>query len=236
MTPVRASKEERRLRRRTSPPGRWLLAVVGWVVSAAAAQAQLPDSIPLFPLPDVTLFPNTTQPFHIFEPRYRAMVEDALAGDSIIGMVLLQPGFEPEYEGRPPVYDVGCAGIIVSSQLLPDGRYNILLRGLTKFRVLGEDPSRAYRLAGVESIPEAVTLEEQPLLARRRRQLEDALRSARMGSEVPPPDLPDAEAIDGLALSLPIAPAQRQALLEAAGPIERALALAALIRPRAQAE
>jgi Lon protease-like protein len=164
------------------------------------------------------------------------MVEDALAGDSIIGMVLLQPGFEPEYEGSPPVYDVGCAGIIVSSQLLPDGRYNILLRGLTKFRILGEDVNRLYRLADVESITEAVTPDERPLLSRRRRQLEDALRSVAMGSEVPPPGVPDEEAIDGLSLSLPLAPAQRQALLEAPGPIERALALAALIRPRAQAE
>lgn len=224
------------MRRRTSNPSGWLLAVIGWCVSPMAVEAQLPDSIPLFPLPDVTLFPHTTQPFHVFEPRYRAMVEDALAGDSIIGMVLLRPGFEPEYEGRPPVYDVGCAGIIVSSQLLPDGRYNILLRGLTKFRILGEDLNRLYRLASVESITEAVASDERPLLSRRRRQLEDALRAAAMGSEVPRAGLSDEEAIDGLSLSLPLAPAQRQALLEAAGPIERALALAGLIRPRAQAQ
>jgi Lon protease-like protein len=221
--------------RRTSNP-RGLLVLLAAFGTPGSALGQLPDSIPLFPLPDVTLFPNTTQPFHVFEPRYRSMVEDALAGDSIIGMVLLQPGFEPEYEGRPPVYDVGCAGIIVSSQLLPDGRYNILLRGLAKFRILGEDQSRLYRLAGVESITEAVTADERPLLSRRRRQLEDALRSVGMGSEVPPPALRDEEAIDGLSLSLPLAPAQRQALLEAAGPIERALALAAFIRPRAQAD
>ena len=224
------------MRRRTSNPSGWLLAVIGWCVSPIVAEAQLPDSIPLFPLPDVTLFPHTTQPFHVFEPRYRAMVEDALAGDSIIGMVLLRPGFEPEYEGRPPVYDVGCAGIIVSSQLLPDGRYNILLRGLTKFRILGEDLNRLYRLASVESITEGVASDERPRLSRRRRQLEDALRAASMGSEVPGAGLSDEEAIDGLSLSLPLAPAQRQALLEAAGPIERALALAGLIRPRAQAE
>jgi Lon protease-like protein len=219
-----------------SHPSRWLLVVIGCCMSPAAADAQLPDSIPLFPLPDVTLFPHTTQPFHIFEPRYRSMVEDALAGDSIIGMVLLRPGFEPEYEGRPPVYGIGCAGVIVASERLADGRYNILLRGISKFRILGEEQSRLYRLAEVESIPEEVSAEDRPLLARRRRQLEDALRSAALGREVPPPSVPDEEAIGGLSLSLRLAPAQRQTLLESAGPAERALVLADLIRPRAQAD
>ena len=70
----------------------------------AAGQARstesLPESIPIFPLPEASLFPNSTQPFHIFEPRYRAMIADALAGDSIIGMVTLQPGFESDYDPR----------------------------------------------------------------------------------------------------------------------------------------
>jgi Lon protease-like protein len=212
-----------------------LAILLSWLVPGAAA-AQLPDSIPLFPLPDVTLFPHTTQPFHIFEPRYRSMVEDALASDSIIGMVLLQPGFESEYEGRPPVYGIGCAGVIVASERLPDGRYYILLRGISKFRILGEEQSRLYRLAGVESIPEVVSDEDRPLLARRRRQLEDALRSASLGREVLSPSVPDEEAIDALSLSLRLAPAQRQTLLESAGPAERALVLAGLVRPRAQAD
>jgi Lon protease-like protein len=212
------------------------LIILASSVSPVASAAQLPDSIPLFPLPDVTLFPNTTQPFHIFEERYRSMIEDALAGDSIIGMVLLQPGFEPEYEGRPPVYGIGCAGLIVASERLPDGRYNILLRGISKFRILGEEHTRLYRLADVESMPEEVSAEERPLLARRRRQLEDALRSAALGREVPPASVPDEEAIDGLSLSLRLAPAQRQTLLESAGPVERAFVLAGLIRPRAQAD
>jgi Lon protease-like protein len=222
--------------RAPSKPSRWLLAILAWWVVPVPTAAQLPDSIPLFPLPDVTLFPNTTQPFHVFEARYRSMVEDALASDSIIGIVLLQPGFEADYEGRPPVYGIGCAGVIVASQRLPDGRYNILLRGLSKFRILGEEQSRLYRIAGVESIPEVVSDEDRPLLARRRRQLEDALRSASLGREVPSPSVPDAEAIDALSLSLRLAPAQRQTLLESAGPAERALVLAGLIRPRAQAD
>ena len=75
----------------------------------------LPPTIPIFPLPNAVLFPNVFMPLHIFEARYRAMVSDALAGDRIIGMVLLRPGYEREYEGRPPIYPVGCAGVITHS-------------------------------------------------------------------------------------------------------------------------
>ena len=109
----------------------------------------LPPTLPLFPLPNVVLFPNVFLPLHIFEPRYRDMVADALDGDRMIGMVLLRPGWEGAYEGRPPVYPVGCAGLITHSERLSDGRYNIVLRGLEKFRIAGEDDSRAYRQARV---------------------------------------------------------------------------------------
>ena len=67
------------------------------------APATLPRTIPIFPLPDVMLFPGATRPLHIFEARYREMVADALEGDRLIGMVMLQPGYEADYEGRPPV-------------------------------------------------------------------------------------------------------------------------------------
>ena len=88
----------------------------------------LPGTIPIFPLPNVVLFPNVFLPLHIFEPRYRAMVADALAGDRIIGMVLLQPGYEANYEGRPPVFTIGCGGVITHADPLDDGRYNIVDR------------------------------------------------------------------------------------------------------------
>src|SRR6187549_2355854 len=116
----------------------------------------LPSTIPIFPLPNVVLFPNVFLPLHIFEPRYRAMVADALRGDRIIGMTLLQPGFEADYDGRPAVYPLGCAGLITHSETLPDGRFNIVLRGLEKFRIVGEDESRSYRLAHIEAIAETV--------------------------------------------------------------------------------
>src|SRR5262245_36342526 len=95
----------------------------------------LPADIPLFPLPDPMLFPGVSRPFLIFEPRYRTMVRDVREGNRIIGMATLRPGWELDYEGRPPVYAIGCAGLITDLRELPDGRFAILLRGLAKFRI-----------------------------------------------------------------------------------------------------
>jgi Lon protease-like protein len=104
----------------------------------------LPPAIPIFPLPNVVLVPHGSLPLHIFEPRYREMVGDALDGDRLIGMVLLRPGWEGDYQGRPPVYPIGCAGVITHHDRMADGRYNIVLRGLEKFRITGENAMRAY--------------------------------------------------------------------------------------------
>ena len=202
----------------------------GAAQSGSAAAMTLPTTIPIFPLQDVMLFPNSTRPLHIFEPRYRAMVADALEGDSIIGMVLLEPGYEAEYEGRPPVYAIGCAGVIIAAEELPDGRYNIVLDGLVKFRVLSEDASRPYRLAEVEALPEAVEVSDRPLLAQRRQQLEETLLSVSPGMQLPPSDLSHEEVVDGLSAVLPLEPAHRQELLEADGPVERASRLIRRLR------
>ena len=114
----------------------------------------LPPIIPLFPLPNVVLFPGVFLPLHIFEERYRALTRDALAGDRIIGMTLLRPGFEGDYDGRPPIYPVGCAGVISHSDRLPDGRYNIVLHGLSKFRIVEEMTDGEYRRARIEPLTE----------------------------------------------------------------------------------
>src|SRR4029453_16041386 len=95
----------------------------------------LPATIPIFPLPNVVLFPNVFLPLHIFEPRYRAMIKDALASARIIGMGLRRRGFGADSAGGPPVYPIGCAGLITHSEPLTDGRFNIVLRGLEKFRM-----------------------------------------------------------------------------------------------------
>src|SRR4029453_4635355 len=102
----------------------------------------LPCESPTFPLASGVLFPSALLPLHIFEPRYRAMVADALDGERLIGMVMLRPGWEPRYEHTPDVYQVGCAGFITHADRLPDGRFNIMLRGLEKFRIASERPAR----------------------------------------------------------------------------------------------
>jgi Lon protease-like protein len=128
----------------------------------------------LFPLPNLVLFPQVMQPLHIFEPRYRAMTTDALAGDRLIAVVLLQPGWEADYAGRPSVHPIGCLGRIVADQRLDDGRFNILLRGLSRIRITGEektgDPYRTVRAELLEDIGAPVLAVERKLrrqLARR---------------------------------------------------------------------
>jgi len=104
--------------------------------------------IPIFPLPNVVFFPHTLLPLHIFEPRYRQMLADCLAGDRRLAVVLLRPGWEAEYYGRPAVYSVAGTGEIVASERLPDGRSNILLKGLGRIMIEGEVPSpKPYRIA-----------------------------------------------------------------------------------------
>lgn len=197
-------------------------------VASAGAQEPLPDSIPVFPLPDIALLPGAGMPLHIFEPRYREMVAAALEADSVIGMVMLRPGWERDYEGDPPVYEVGGAGTIERVQVLPDGRYNLLLRGTSRFRIEGEDTSRSYRVARVEPIPESLTDGERVQLGRARSQLEEWIREQGPEVEVPP-DLSDEAFVHTLIQYLPMEPAQRQELVEAQNALFRAEGLMELL-------
>jgi uncharacterized protein len=106
-------------------------------------------TVPLFPLPDLVFFPHASLPLHIFEPRYRRMTEDALQGDRLIAMALLKPGWERDYEGAPEVFPLGCAGFIEEEARLPDGRFNIRLRGLARVEVLSFEQQIPYRVARV---------------------------------------------------------------------------------------
>ena len=192
----------------------------------------LPPSIPLFPLPNVVLFPNVFLPLHIFEPRYRQMVADALHGDRIIGMVLLRPGFEADYQGRPPIYAVGCAGVITHSQPLADGRYDIVLRGMQKFRIASEDTSRPYRIGQVEPLAEPIPAQETQPLRHQRQRLEAVLAAAieRVRAEPKfPPSVPDEDLVNALAQYLELDIVERQALLECNGVLARCRALIDLL-------
>ena len=177
----------------------------------------LPPDIPIFPLPNAVLFPNVFLPLHIFEPRYRAMVADALDGDRIIGMVLLQPGWQGDYLGRPPVYPIGCAGLITHADALDDGRYNIILRGLEKFRIVGELeplPARVYRRARIDAIDEPITAAVREVIRQGRSRLEALLTdSPRIGGTT----LSDEDLVNALAQYLDLEPVEKQALLERDG-------------------
>jgi Lon protease-like protein len=192
----------------------------------------LPPTIPIFPLPNAVLFPNVFMPLHIFEARYRAMVSEALAGDRIIGMVLLKAGFEAEYNGRPPIFPVGCAGVITHSEPLQDGRFNIVLKGIEKFRVTDEDRSKPYRLATIEPIPEPTPESERSELHRHRLRIEALLAAAveREGGEPKfPPAMPDEDLVNALAQYMGLEPLERQALLERDGMLSRCRGLIELL-------
>ena len=192
----------------------------------------LPPTIPIFPLPNVVLFPNVFLPLHIFEPRYREMVAEALTGDRIIGMALLRPGWEGDYEGRPPVYSIGCAGLITFSEQHDDGRYNIVLRGMQKFRITGEDHSRSYRIAAVEPVAEEVTAEDREIVRSERRRLEALLVPQPAGRGVDskvPPSMSDEDLVNALAQYLDLEPVEKQALLEREGLVARCRSLIDLL-------
>jgi Lon protease-like protein len=192
----------------------------------------LPPHIPIFPLPNVVLFPNVFLPLHIFEPRYRSMVADALDGDRIIGMVLLRPGWEGDYEGRPAVYPVGCAGLVTHVERHSDGRYNIVLRGLEKFRILDEDSSRSYRIARIESLAEDLTEAQRAAVRVERRRLEALLvpqPEGRGADPKMPPSMPDEDLVNALAQYLELEAVEKQALLERDGLVARCRSLIELL-------
>lgn len=172
-------------------------------------------TLPLFPLPGLVLLPETLLPLHIFEDRYRAMVADALETDRTIGMALWKP--DPAAAEGPAIYSVGGAGEIVESERLDDGRYNILLQGRFRFRVVEEeDAGRPYRVARVEELSSLPF----PDAGEQTRALTGAVALfADLARELELPPLPS-EAVSAerlaseLALRLRYTPQELQAILE----------------------
>jgi hypothetical protein len=116
--------------------------------------------LPLFPLPDLVFFPSTRLPLHIFEPRYRKMVSDALEAYQRFGIVLLRPGWQADYQGAPPVHRFGTLGTIEQAVTLDDGRYNLLVRGDVRFRIVDEVMRDPYRTARVVVQPQITAASE----------------------------------------------------------------------------
>jgi Lon protease-like protein len=191
----------------------------------------LTTMIPVFPLPDVVLFPGVFLPLHIFEQRYRDMVKDSLAGDRLIGISLLRPGWDRDAEGRPAIYPIGCVGLISHVEELSDGRYNMVLRGVEKFRVVREEEqTRAYRRAAVDYFEERMTDADRESVRRQRHQLERLLATVADAPEQTfPSSLSDEEVINALAQYLDLEPIERQALLDQDGVARRCGALIELL-------
>ena len=124
--------------------------------------------LPIFPLPDVTFFPHTFLPLHVFESRYRAMVQDTLARDRRIAVVRLRPGYEARYEGKPAVFSVAGAGEIVNCERLASGRFNMLVRGQWRVRIDAEIPSDTlYRVVRARRLEDAPAAEDVTALVTR---------------------------------------------------------------------
>jgi Lon protease-like protein len=191
----------------------------------------------LFPLPKMVLFPHAIQGLHIFEARYRRMTADALAGDGFIALVRQLDGAD-EADDRPPVEPVACLGRIVWHEELPDGRYNLRLRGLSRARIVGElSTARLYRTARVELVAD-VAPADLPALTRTRRDLA-AVVLPRFADDSPARgqlqelfdgDLPLGPLCDVLAYALPLAVELKQSLLAEPRVELRAAAIADALR------
>lgn len=158
-------------------------------------------------------------PLHVFEPRYRKMVADARESHDLIGMVLLRPGWESRYYGRPSVFPVGCAGRIEQCEDLPNGKYNIVLRGVMRFAIVGEQAGEPYRVARVTPRPERA--EDPAVLESVRRDLVKTIERADKDAVVLHGRLPPETFINALSQSLDLEPLEKQSLLDCDTVIER---------------
>ncbi len=194
----------------------------------------IPATIPVFALPNVVLFPKTYLPLHIFEPRYRQMVDDAVMGGQCIGMALLKEGWEPSYYGNPPVFTMGCVGRLVSVQPLAEGRSNILLQGMERFEISKESYDKPYRQA---SITLKMREAEGRLDLAVRQRLVTALEEYLHSRQEPPTwqswfreDVSDDILVNTLSTYLDCTPLEKQFLLEADSLHQQARRLSDLIQ------
>jgi uncharacterized protein len=176
--------------------------------------------LPIFPLPELTFFPHTVLPLHVFEARYRAMVTDALARERRLAVVHLKPGFESAYAGKPAVHPIAGAGDIVNAERQSTGRYDIVLRGTMRIRILRELPSDTlYRLAHAEQLEDLPpTGDVKPVVERIhascRRLLEALGRPANLLDEAFGNDVAPGIIADRIASAVLPSAARRQELLE----------------------
>lgn len=187
------------------------------------------ETLPLFPLAQVVLFPRVHCPLHVFEPRYRQMTEAALEGPKRIGMIAVRPEATGAMQGDPALFDVGCAGTIEQFRRLPDGRYNIVLLGTERFRVLEElprDDGRLYRVARVELLDDPQPAADAGRIAALREHVLEQLglllrhTAPDRADDYDPGRLAETDdptLVNLLSQALQLPPAEKQGLLEARG-------------------
>ncbi len=198
--------------------------------------------LPIFPLSNVVLFPRIQCPLHLFEPRYRQMAEHALARDRRLGMVAVRTEHVHDMAGDPAVFPVGCAGVITEEQQLPDGRYNIVLVGTFRFRILHEPERPAeqlYRVARVERLEDIFPPQEASRVGELRARVIDLAgdlarriapgRSTRISADRFA-GIDDAALVNALANAFPFPPPEKQGLLEADSIPERYERLESVLR------
>ena len=194
----------------------------------------LPATIPIFPLPNVVLFPSVFLPLHIFEDRYRQMLTEALKSDRIIGIVLVR-GERDDIEEPPPIHPVGCAGLVSHAEPLPDGCSNIILRGLQRFRIVQEEHGRSYRRAQIAPLPENLS-DASALELRQTRTKLESLLAGRLetdnGEVMVQRDMGDEDLVNTLAQYLDLDPLEKQALLQFDDLVSRSRALIELLEMR----
>lgn len=202
------------------------------MVTGYRKAVDLPQAIPVFPLDGATLLPGGTLPLNIFEPRYLNMIDDAMAGDRLIGMVQTRGGDKE----RPGLAAIGCVGKITSFAETPDGRYMITLTGVSRFEVGDELPVKTpYRQVRARFAPFEDDLQQHerpPEIDRPRflRALARYLDQRGLGIDWDTAQQAPADAlVNSLSMGLPFDPAEKQALLEAVTIADRAEALTALL-------
>jgi hypothetical protein len=197
--------------------------------------------VPVFPQPNVVLFPHAVVPLHIFELRYRIMVRDALAGERLIALALLRPGWESEYHGSPAFHELGCLARFEQVEWLPDGCYDLKLLGLSRVRLGVPVREFPYRAARVELLHEAPYTEDDPVVRSERRVLLDLYRRLVGRPERPAEgegadaDLPFVSLVNGVCMVAPLEAEERLGLLALDSVVERGHRACELVARRLRA-
>ena len=180
--------------------------------------------VPVFPLSNLVLFPCTMAPLHIFELRYRAMVQDALRGDRLIAMALLKPGWEHDYHGSPEFHPLGCLARFQEVQWLPDDCYDIKVVGVTRVRFVRLVREYPYRTAKVTLLPQEPLPDDDPLVELERRALVDAYARVLAQESAAPAFAPEAKlegVVNAVCMAMNLEPMAKLALLEMDSVLER---------------